>query len=80
MSSTYVEFKQHEFEFLQYTLYELDKELTYLCDEDEHDGCDDIMEKRPENIKKLLKVKSLIINYVLYVMTFLMQSEIEIHG
>jgi len=61
MSSTYVEFQQHEFEFLQNTLYELDKELTYLCDEDEHDGCDDIIEKRPENIKKLLKVKSLII-------------------
>lgn len=61
MSSTYVEFEQHEFEFLQDTLYELDKELTYLCDEDENDGCDDIIEKRPENIKKLLKVKSLII-------------------
>ena len=64
MSSTQVyemsAFLNHEqLQFLQRALWELDKELTYLLDEDEHDGNDDIKEKRPENIKKLLMVKSI---------------------
>mgnify|MGYP003139995664 CR=1 FL=1 len=69
MDSIQIRFTAEQFRFLQDTLHEVDKELTYLCDEDEHDGDDDIIEKRPENIKKLVKVKSLIITILQRLLT-----------
>ena len=61
MSTTVVEFTADQFKFLFKTLYEVDKELEYLCDEDEHDGDDDMLEKRPENLKKMIMVISIMI-------------------
>ncbi len=64
MDSIQMEFTPEQFRFLFKTLYEFENELEYLCDEDENDGCDDIVEARPENKKKLISVKEMILLFL----------------